>query len=465
VGPTPSFDVVVIGAGPAGLIAAWHAARAGHRVVVLDRAPRVGGMAASFEVGGQRVDYGSHRLHPSIDPARLAELRQLLGDQLQTRPRHGRLRFADRWVAFPLRTDDLLCRVPPATAAALAVDQLGAPFRRPRSDTFAEVVRAGLGPTVYERFYRTYVAKIWGTDPADLSGELARRRVSAGGPLAIVRRLLRRGDDVGRSFLYPSTGFGAISEALADAAADAGAEIRLGAGVTHLEVRCDEVEITTHVGSSLTTRWVWSTAPLAALASLVEPGPPPAVHAVSERLTHRALLLVYLVIDRPQFTEFDAHYFPTYANPVARLSEPKNYRAGPDDPGDRTVLCAEVPCSVGDAWWNATDTELGEMVAHALEWEGLERPRPVHVEVHRLPRVYPVYRVGFERDLAVLESWAEELPRLISFGRQGLFVPDNTHHALAMGAAAAAALRSDGSFDRASWTAARDTFRTHVVED
>jgi protoporphyrinogen oxidase len=173
---------------------------------------------------------------------------------------------------------------------------------------------------------------------------------------------------------------------------------------------------------------------------------------------------VYLVLDRPQYTEFDAHYFPAYANPVARLSEPKNYRAG-NDPPDVTVLCAELPCSVGDHWWTATDAELGDTVAHALEWEGLPPPRAVQVEVRRLPRVYPVYRVGFERHLAALETWAAEQPRLVTFGRQGLFVPDNTHHALAMGAAAADALRPDGSFDTARWTAARDGFRTHVVED
>jgi protoporphyrinogen oxidase len=120
---------------------------------------------------------------------------------------------------------------------------------------------------------------------------------------------------------------------------------------------------------------------------------------------------------------------------------------------------------VGDHWWTATDDELADTLAHALEWEGLEPVRPVSVKVRRLPRVYPVYRVGFEHDLAALEHWADEHPQLVTFGRQGLFVPDNTHHALAMGAAAADALGADGAFDRPAWTRARDEFRTHVVED
>lgn len=464
--PVVSYDVVVIGAGPAGLVAAWHAARRGRRVLVVDRADRPGGMAASFDVAGVRVDYGSHRLHPSVDPARRAELRSLLGDDLQVRPRHGRLRFADRWVAFPLRTGDLLGRVAPSTAAALAFDQATAPLRRPGSDTFAEVVRSGLGPTTYERFYRPYVTKIWGTDPAGLSGELARRRVSAGGPAAMARRLLRRPDDTGRTFLYPTRGFGAISEALADAACAAGVELRLGDGVER--VRLDEGRATVVLasGDRAETGLLWSTAPLPALASMSEPVPHPSVRGLGERLVHRALVLVYLVLDRPQYTEFDAHYFPAYANPLSRLSEPKNYRDGRgQDPADRTVLCAELPCSAGDHWWTASDDELGETVARSLEWEGLEHPRHVAVEVRRLPRVYPVYRVGFEYDLADLERWAATHPQLVTFGRQGLYVPDNTHHALAMGAAAAAALTDDGGFDRAAWTAARDGFRTHVVED
>jgi protoporphyrinogen oxidase len=183
--------IAIIGAGPAGLAAAWRTAAAGHQVVVVERGPVVGGMAGSFEVAGLRVDHGSHRLHPATPPPILAGLRGLLGADLQVRPRHGRIRLLDRWVAFPLRTGDLMRRTPPTFAARAAADAFAGSMRRPRADTFAEVVRAGLGPAVLDAFYAPYARKLWDTAPAELAGELARRRVSASSPVDILRRLAR----------------------------------------------------------------------------------------------------------------------------------------------------------------------------------------------------------------------------------------------------------------------------------
>lgn len=452
--------ILVLGAGPAGLAAALGAARRGHEVMVLDKADHVGGMAGSFSVAGVRVDHGSHRLHPSIRPDLLAELRRLLGDDLQTRPRRGRIRLGGRWVAFPFRAADLAGHLRPSFAAGAALDAVAGPLRRRvgasgRADTFAGVVRAGLGPTVARSFYEPYARKLWGVDASELSGELARRRVSASGPRAIIRRLAAGPS----TFLYPRTGFGTIAERLADAVVDAGGTIELGADVRGATLRSDGVEVSTS-GGALQGERLWSTIPLTSLARLVRPGPPEVA-----ALEHRAVVLVYLVLDRRPYTVFDAHYFPEAGVAFSRVSEPANYRDDPDDPPDRTVLCAEVPCSVGDATWTATDDELAGIVADGLGRSALPDARPVAVEVRRLPRVYPVYRHGAEWDLSRLELWASTHERLLTFGRQGLFVPDNTHHVLAMGSAAAQALRADGSFDGAAWAAARDAFRSHVVED
>ncbi len=454
----------MLGAGPAGVAAAYYAAREGHRVVVLERALAVGGLAASFEVDGVRVDYGSHRLHPATDPAILATLRDLLGDELEERPRNGRIRLAGRWIAFPLRTGDLVRRLPPGFAAAALADAATLPLRRPRADTFAEVLRAGLGPTMCERFYFPYARKIWGVEPDELSGEQARRRVSAGSPGRLLRRVLRGQREGKSTFFYPRGGFGRISEALAQAAAaGAGARVRCGETVTGVELGDDGVRVRTASGATVEAARAWSTLPPSALARLV-PAVPASVRAAADRLEFRAMLLVYLVLDIDRYTPFDAHYLPEPSTPLTRVSEPKNYRGG-GDPMGRTVLCAELPCFRDDEVWEADEGALGRLVADGLGAVGLPRARPRRVEVRRIPFAYPVYRAGHEAAFATLDHWVEAQPRLLTLGRQGLFAHVNTHHALAMARAAAGALRPGGGFDRAAWAEARAEFDGFVVED
>jgi protoporphyrinogen oxidase len=177
------------------------------------------------------------------------------------------------------------------------------------------------------------------------------------------------------------------------------------------------------------------------------------------------MLCVYLVLDGGRYSAYDAHYLPDPGTPVTRVSEPPNYRDG-DDPPSRTVLCAELPCSRDSDLWQAGNDRLAGLVRAALADRGLPDPGPVRrVAVRRLPNVYPVYRVGYSAPFQALDAWAAAQPALLSFGRLGLFVHDNTHHALAMAWAAADALAPDGAFDHAAWSAARESFTTHVVED
>ncbi len=448
--------LVVLGGGPAGLAAAWLTARQGHTVELVERSPTLGGMAASFDVAGVRVDHGSHRLHPSAPPEILAELGRLLGDDLQTRARHGRLRFDEQWLAFPLAAPDLVRHLPPRLAAQLARDALTAPRRHAADDSFGAVVTAGLGPTVANRFYLPYARKLFGVPVDELDGELARRRVSSRSAASVVRRILARRGAAGRTFLYPRRGFGQIPEALADAASAAGVALRTDVTVTSVALDPDGIRLRLDDGSCIEGDRLWSTIPTGALARLGG-GP-------SAALTHRAMALVYLALDRPRYTGFDAHYLPDPGQPVSRLSEPKNYRDGAD-PDNRTVLCAEVPCDVGDDLWRAPDDALGAVVSGALAREGLPTVDPIEVVVRRLPTVYPLYRRGWAAQQDALEAWAASHERLLVLGRQALFAHDNTHHALAMAWEAARCLLADGSFDRARWDAARDEFRSHVVVD
>ena len=457
-------DLVVLGAGPAGVGAAYRAATSSRSVTVIERAGQVGGASASFTIAGQRVDAGSHRLHPSIDPEILDHIQRALGEGLQKRPRNGRIRLAGRWIGFPLRSADLLAHLPRKFAARAAFDAATSWRRHAEADTFAEVIEATLGPAMAEGFYFPYARKLWGLEPEEISGEQARRRVSASSPLGIVKRLLTGARGEAPYFFYPRNGFGAIVEALAAKAEAAGADFRLGRAAESVELHSNRVTVTTGDGESVEGERVWSTIPLTVLGRIVEPAAPPEVLEAASSLSFRSMLLVYLVLDVDRYTNYDAHYLPESFTPVTRISEPKNYRDG-NDPAGRTVLCAEIPCGRGDELWEASDESLARVVTNALRVADLPPTTPSTIVVRRLAHAYPVYRTGYERAYGTLDTWASGHDRLLTFGRQGLFVHDNSHHAYAMAWAAADALRDGGGFDHESWNVARERFAEHVVED
>src|SRR6266508_4157163 len=340
--------------------------------------------------------------------------------------------------------------------------------RPPRPATPPPPGPGGPGPTPSprcERFYFPYARKLWGLDPSELAGEQARRRVTAGSPARLLARVARGAGGGGAFFWYPRRGFGTIGERLAEAAAAAGAELRFGAAAERVWLGDrGRATVTLAGGETVTARRVWSTIPLPVLARIAEPAPPASLLAAAGRLDFRAMLLVYLVLDGGRYSPYDAHYLPDPGTPVTRVSEPTNYRDG-DDPRDRTVLCAELPCERGGELWRAADGELAGLVRATLRDRGLPEPTVRAVAVRRLPAVYPVYRVGYGAAFDALDAWAAAQAALLSFGRLGLFVHDNTHHALAMAWAAADALAPDGGFDHHAWAAARARFAGHVVED
>jgi protoporphyrinogen oxidase len=471
-----SPHVVILGAGPAGVGAAHRLACGGlARVTVLEQRDTVGGNAGSFQLDGVWVDYGSHRLHPACDPGILTDLRELLGEDLLDRPRHGRIRLEGRWIHFPLKPGDLLLRLPKRFALGVVLDlvrkRVATVDNSPES--FASVLEQSLGRTICREFYFPYARKLWGLPPEELASTQARRRVSGNSVWKILRKIANAIPGLKRPgsgrFFYPRRGYGQISQRLYEAAKTAGAEFLFGARVVAVEREDGHVAAVRYelggAEHTIATTNVWSTLPISLLVRSMRPAAPPEILEAGNRISFRGMILIYLTLEQDQFSEYDAHYFPEESIPISRLSEPKNYSAS-KEPRGRTVLCAELPADPGSPEWERTDQELGELLRTWLEQAALPvRARTLRVTTRRLRQAYPVYRRGFEQNFAMADQWLGEMEGLLTFGRQGLFVHDNTHHALYMAQAASKCLQADGSFDKDLWAQYRQIFESHVVED
>jgi protoporphyrinogen oxidase len=460
--------VVVLGGGPAGVGAAYQLRKRDRaQVTLIEKSEHFGGNAGSFCVGGQWLDYGSHRLHSASDPEVLRDIRSLLGDDLADRPRNGRIRLRGRWIRFPLNAVDLMLRLDKPFALGATRDMVIRPRATNGSgeESFASVLAQSLGPTICEHFYFPYARKIWGVGPERLSAIQARRRVSAGSFQKLLKKVVKPPGS-GR-FYYPREGFGQISRAYASAAKNAGADLRLGWSVKRLvRDRKWQVVIERHgVEQAIEADQIWSTIPLTAAAAMMSPAPPAQVLEASRAIQYRAMLLVYLELDSDRFTEIDAHYFPEEDVAMTRLSEPKNY-FGHTEPKGRTTLCAEIPCDTTEHLWSMSDEELGRHVAADIARAGLPLPRPpVRAFTRRLAQAYPIYLCGYDEPFAAIDRWLGQQEGFLSYGRQGLFAHDNTHHALFMAYAAVECLDARGKLDLDRWADYRKIFATHVVED
>ena len=472
-----AFSAVILGGGPAGLYLAYRLIALGRLsgpVAVVERQTYCGGLARSFEVDGLWFDIGSHRLHPSINTQILADIKSQLGEELLLRPRNGRICIADRMVKFPLRLGDLACRLPARIVAGIIGDLLNKSGRGHALDrTFESELLASIGPTLCHSFYFPYARKLWGLEPNEIDVIQAHKRVSANSIAKILRKITdsfvgRRRP--GQIFYYPRFGFGQIVQALERQLTNKGAEIFLGHKVVAIQAAKKmgwEIVSSTAEGDELRLRsaTVFSTIPAPALVRLQGDYAPPEIQSAAASLKYRGMVFAYFILAQDRFTPFDAHYFPGENVILSRLSEPRNY-TDRDEPVNLTGLCAEIPCSPGDAIWNMDDSALLDRVTCDLAAVGLTLPNTVTKRfVRRETHVYPIYDMKFSERMSKIDDFIARLDNLVPIGRQALFMHDNTHHTMEMALRAADCLMAEGRFDTVRWRGYREAFEKNVVED
>jgi protoporphyrinogen oxidase len=446
---TDKQSVVCIGAGPAGLTAAYQLSAEGIPVTVLEQDPvYVGGISKTVKYNGFAFDIGGHRFF-----SKSAEVENLwseiLGDDFLERPRKSRIYYRGQLFDYPIRAADALSKLGVTESVRCVASYLKMkmfPYREPR--TFEQWVTNHFGTRLFQIFFQTYTEKVWGMKCSEISADWAAQRIKGLSlTKAIWHALVPQKQRQSRetviktlvaSFRYPRRGPGMLWETAADRIRANGGQILLGRRVEelHWDGGSGQWRVAAKGGDGvvqhLSADHVISSMPLRELVEAIRPAPSPQVLAAARGLRYRDFLVVALVVrDR---NLFDDNWIYIH-DPGVKVGRIQNFKSwSPEMVPDRDLNCygLEYFCFEGDGLWTSLDSELIRLAGAELVKLGLADPDDiVDGSVVRQPKAYPVYDDAYQDHVAAIRAELEtNYPNLQLVGRNGMHKYNNQDHAM-----------------------------------
>jgi protoporphyrinogen oxidase len=483
---------VIIGAGPAGLTAAYELLqRTTIKPIVLESSTYMGGISRTVNYKGNRIDIGGHRFFSKSDRVmnwwlNIMPLQRLGGDAepiryqgrttsvgtstagpdpdredrvMLLRPRKSRIYFNRRFFDYPISlSPDTLLKLGPLRSA-----RIGLSFLRSRifpirpEENLEQFFINRFGRELYATFFKSYTEKVWGVPCNEISAEWGAQRVQGvnlgSAILHFVKRLFGRSKDIAQKstetslieqFLYPKYGPGQMWDEVAHDIRARGGEILTGHRVMRIltdgETRVRGVIAARQPDGAeveIAADHVFSTMPIRHLVRGLDTAVPPEVTEVAEGLVYRDFITVGLLVDRLKVTEADGSrlrdnwiYIQEPDVLVGRMQIFNNWSPYLVADPNTTWIGMEYFCYSTDPMWSFSDEHFANLAADELARIGLADRNAVRdATVIRMPKTYPAYFGSYDR-FDVIRSFTDRFENLYLIGRNGMHRYNNQDHSM-----------------------------------
>ena len=442
---------LIIGAGPAGLTAAYELAKLGYRSTLIEADQQVGGLSRTVNYHGYRFDIGGHRFFTKV-PYIQTLWDEILGEDLLVRSRLSRIHYREKFFDYPFKVSNAVVNLGLFESAMVALSYAKSycwPYVE--EDNFEQWVSNRFGSRLYEIFFKTYTEKVWGIPCREISSDWAAQRIKN----LSFREALRNaifGDGKSRSgqvitslidrFQYPRLGPGMMWERCEELLAGNGTKTLRGFRAMKVRHRRGRVEsVVAHSRDDtleIAVDNVLTTMPLRSLIAAFDPAPPENVLLAASRLRYRDYLTVVLIIKRESVFEDNWIYIHSPDVKMGRIQNYKNWSPEMVPDASRTSLGLEYFLWDQDDEWHWSDDRLINFGIQECAQLGLIEPREVEEgTVIRMRKAYPVYDRNYHDCVATLKQYLENIENLQTIGRNGLHRYNNQDHSMLTGVYAA----------------------------
>ena len=432
---------VIMGAGPAGLTAAYQLAKAGVTSTLLEKDAVVGGISRTVSYKGYSFDIGGHRFFTKV--AAVDEMwREVLSEaDFLHRSRMSRIYYNKTFFHYPLRAGNALAGLGILNSFLILLSYVKARIFPTKPElSFEQWVSNRFGQRLYLTFFKAYTEKVWGMPCSEISAEWAAQRIKGLSMLSAIKNALiqKQSSDKSRviktlidAFDYPRKGPGMMWDAVLESVRHSGDEIQLNTAVEKIVWLPGGVEsVQTAAGTVRGTHYL-STLPVRELVEKLDPPPPADVLEAARSLKYRDFLTVALIVNQADLFPDNWIYIHDPDVKVGRIQNFKNWSPEMVPDPAKTCLGLEYFCFENDGLWSMSDAELVELGKRELAALKLARTEDMEDgTVVRMAKAYPVYDSTYRTALEKVREFLGRLPNLQLIGRNGMHKYNNQDHSM-----------------------------------
>ena len=428
--------VVILGAGPAGLTAAYELSNLGIACVVLEQDAVVGGLARTVEHKGFRFDIGGHRFYTKVSLVQQI-WRDVLGDDLLTRRRLSRIYYKSRFFQYPLEPSDAFRGLGPIEAFRCGLSFVRTRLfpTRPECD-FETWVSNRFGRRLFETFFKSYTEKVWGMDCRKISADWAAQRIKGLSLWSLLRDAVSERSDkkpktLIKNFQYPRLGPGMLWSRMRDIVEQRGIPVILNAPVESVQWQAGKVISVQAGGKTYHGAQFISSIPIRELIEKLDPTAQSALLAAAGKFHYRDFIVVALMVRGRSLFPDNWIYVHDPAVTAGRVQNYGNWSPEMTPNPNLTCLGVEYFCNISDAIWKTADADLIALAKREMVQLGLVRGQDVvDGAVVRMPKAYPVYDRGYQDGLEAVRGFLARVPNLQLVGRNGMHRYNNQDHSM-----------------------------------